>query len=181
MTKNDLNLLIEVMRNSKAPYAIRCTEAWNGFEKGLTYEAELATNGQLFAKDKDGIPTAINSVHAFFDPVKALPTPEETAQAERKVTADKLRELASNFLTEERDVFGAGELVEWKPGMCNLNVNSNVFCVIEQVEPFVAKPNGSPFDSAAIEVLDLRVAFIHRDSLSEIFVDSRRMRKAEGL
>ena len=181
MTKNDLSLLIEVVRNSKAPYPIRCTEAWNGFEKGLEYQAELAPNGVLVAKDKDGIPTSISAVFTFFDPIKALPSPEETALTERKETAGKLRELAAHFLVEERDTFGAGELVEWKPGMCNLSFKGDVFCVIEQVEPFVAKPDGSPFDISAIEILDLRVAFIHRDCLSEVFVDSRRMRKAEGL
>lgn len=183
MTRNDLNLLIDAMRVSKGTYAIKCVTTWNGFEAGQIYHTELARDGAVMANDKDGISTAIgfNSC-TFFELSSPLPSQKDTLLAERRLYANKLKELSAHLLTDERDVFGAGELVEWKPGMCNLNTQASVFCVVEQVEPFVAKPQGSPFDSGAIELLDLRVAFLHSDNrLNEIFMDSRRVRKAEGL
>jgi hypothetical protein len=183
MTKNDLTLLIEVLRTTNAPHAIKCVTTWNGFEAGQTYQAELNRVNEVFANDKDGIPTGITpSSCTFFELAAQLPSPAETAADKRKDLANMLTELSDHLLTE-RVTYQPGQLVEFIPGMDNFK-NVKLFRVIEQVAEFQAFPNANPYNSQEIELLDLRVAYMHtiRDQnyLLEAFIDSRRVRLAEG-
>lgn len=184
MTKNDFALLTQTLGASKAPHPIRCTETWNGFEAGLTYQAEINAQREVYANDKFGIPTAIGSGCTFFELAIALPSPQDTARSERTGLSNKLIALSDHLLTE-RETYLPGQLVEFIPGMDNFK-DVKLFRVIEQVDVFVAKPDGNPWDSSNIELLDLRVAYIRtvRDGtefLLEGFLDSRRVRLAEGL
>lgn len=182
MTKNDLNLLLEFLR-AGATHPVICNETWNGFESGMTYQAESPATGTISAKDKHGIPTNIAPVINFFDLAKPLPSQADIAADKRTEAGNKLIELSDHLLTE-RENFLPGQLVEFIPGMDNFK-DVKLFRVIEQVDVFVAKPDGNPWDSSHIELLDLRVAYIRtvRDGtefLLEGFIDSRRVRLAEG-
>lgn len=181
MTKNDLNLLTESLR-SGATHPVKCNTTWNGFEAAMSYQAEFV-NGTVSAKDKHGVSTNIVPVIPFFDLGKPLPSTEETAKANRNDLANLLTELSDHLLTE-RENYLPGQLVEFIPGMDNFK-GVKLFRVIEQKEEFIAKPNGNPYDGPDIELLDLRVAFIHeghddKKYLLEAFLDSRRVRLAEG-
>lgn len=183
MTRNDFDRLIDVLRSNNGTHAIKCITGWNGFEPGQTYQAELTRNGAVKANDKDGIATPIgyNSC-TFFDLAVPLPTPAETEADQRRVLGNKLTELSDHLLTE-RETFHPGQLVEFIPGMDNFK-DVKLFRVIEQVDQFVAKPDGEPWNSNHIELLDLRVAYVRTtrdgDFLLEGFIDSRRVRVAEG-
>lgn len=183
MTRNELDLLIDVLRSSKAPFAIKCVTGWNGFEPGKTYQAELARDGAVLANDKDGIATPIgyNSC-TFFELATPLPSRAEAEADQRTELGNKLIELSDHLLLE-RENYKPGQVVEFIPGMDNFK-GVKLFRVIEQVEEFVAKSEGNPWDANHVELLDLRVAYISTthggEFLLEGFIDSRRVRLAEG-
>lgn len=186
MTKNDLSLLAEVLRASKAPHPITCVTTWNGFEAGQTYQAESAELGGVFAKDKDGIPTGItaNSCNFFelANTLPVVPTEAEKIAARKLENAAKLRDLGA-YLTLERGTFGAGQTVEWIPGMCNRALPSKnaLMYVVEQTEAVLGKHNGDAADPNAMELVDLRVACMatsprdDEECIVEVMVDSRRV------
>lgn len=188
MTKNELALLADVLRASKGTHPITCTTTWNGFEAGKTYQAEInpaGVAGEVFANDKDGIPTSIGSSCTFFElasNLPAVPTEQEKIATRKAVIASKLNELAIH-LTLERGTYGAGQIVEWIPGLCNRRLPSEnaVMYVVEQTDVVVSKPNGSAADPNDSELVDLRVACLAtsgRDDEScvvEVMVDSRRV------
>lgn len=185
MTKNELNLLAEVLRASKGTHPVLCNNTWNGFEAGQTYQAEINQQGEVFANDRHGIPTSIVSACTFFQlasELQRVPTTEEKTVALKKMNAAKLRELGV-YLTLERGNFGAGQIVQWIPGMCNRSLPSRkaLMYVVEQTEPVLGKHNGEAADPNAMELVDLRVACMatsprdDEECIVEVLVDSRRV------
>lgn len=163
----------------RGPQLVSCISSWNGFTTGNNYVVNRHANNTICATDDQGIHTVIDtdSCQHFsgdgwisFDPA----ADEMAAQSPR----ERLAHLAS-YLLNERESFEPGQIVEWIPGLKSSSFD--LMYVIEQVEPFVANPGGSPFRPEDVEVLDLRVAFIagKQPSLLECFVDSRRVQLAK--
>ena len=184
MSRDDLNLLTEFLR-AGATHPVKCNTTWNGFEAAMTYHAELES-GTACAKDKHGILTNIAPVIHFFDlanPLPAAPTEAEKIAKRKAENAAKLNELAVH-LTLERGTFGAGQIVEWIPGLCNRRIPSDnaVMYVVEQTDVVVNNPRGSAASPNDSELVDLRVACLATSSrddepcVVEVMVDSRRVR-----
>lgn len=185
MSRDELNLLMDVLRASKATHPILCVVGWNGFEAGHTYQAECDAYG-LQAKDKDGITTSIGyNACAFFEvgaPVPAKPTAEEQLAEQQAQNAATLRQLGA-YLTAERPTFNQAQLVKWIPGMCNRRIPSEnaLMYVIEQTNPQEVRQDGLKANPNDIELVDLRVAALAcsaRDDeqhIVEVMVDSRRV------
>lgn len=183
MNKQDLYLLIEVLRANKGFHPLKCVVTWNGFEAGQMYQALYKNDNEVQASDKDGIVTPIG-IHActFFELASALPSKEDKIAQRKAENAAKLNELAI-YLTLERGTYGPGQIVEWIPGLCNRRLPSDnaVMYVVEQTDVVVSKPNGSAADPNDSELVDLRVACMAtsgRDDehcVVEVMVDSRRV------
>lgn len=171
-----------------------CTESWNGFIAGASYEAFPSMHNLrtvLAAHDKHSIITPITeSAAAFFeidngvqmDPVLSE---EERRQQERQAIANKLCELG-DFLLRERPQFHPRELLEWIPVMNNRRLPSAgaVMMVIEQLPvPTPVCSGGNLANPNDNELVDLRVACLatssrdDEDCLVEVMVDSRRVRR----
>lgn len=182
MTKEDFELLGEVLFASKKPYTLLCNTTWNGFEAGQRYQADLLTEARplvVTAKDKDGIDTSLTRAFTFFDLMGVLPSKSELEDEHRGQTNALLSELTGNLLRPYKQ-YQPGDMVEFIPGMENFG-DAKVFCVVKQMSPFQAFKDGNPFNSSQIEMLDLRVTYFHQTAsgkrVCETHIDSRRVRR----
>ncbi|AEY69651.1 hypothetical protein PEp14_00062 [Erwinia phage PEp14] len=168
---------------------LTCREGWNGFTAGRNYEA-IACGGNLKAADDHGLDTLITEAAAHFFEVAdgtelAAELTEDEKHARYQVElAGKLRDRLA-LLVPPAEPFVKGEVLMWKPGLCNRRIPSEgaLMITIETLaEPMT--PDESTSTPAGHELLDLKVAAIARNSgreddncLVELVVDSRRVQR----
>ncbi|UZV40769.1 hypothetical protein 12Stean4476_00007 [Erwinia phage Stean] len=168
---------------------LTCREGWNGFAAGQNYEA-IACGSALKAADDHGLDTRITEAAAhFFDVADGIELAVEQSEAEKlaakqATNAVLLRERLA-LLVPPAEPFGKGEVLTWKPGLCNRRIPSEnaLMIAVETLAEPVA-PGETSDTPAGAEVLDLKIACIARNSgreddtcLIELVIDSRRVQR----
>ncbi len=188
MTKTQLAACFAHVQR-QLPLSLSCTETWNGFNAGTTYEA-CATHQHgrwvLAATDSHGIITAITDGAAhFFEIVGELPEPptEDDIEADRR--ANDQRQLSDSIalFTPPAQPFKKGQYLQWKPGMCNRNLpKSHQAMIVTEVLPAAIPADSDPVQPGGSDMCDLRVACLAYSrgreddhQLIETLVDSRRV------
>lgn len=189
MTKHELARALAAVQKSLA-VRLNCTETWNGFIAGSTYDA-AATHHHgrwvLGATDGHGLLTPITESAAVFfqlaSEVPALLTGDEEAAAKLQQNRETLKTLYGTFTAPARQ-YKVGDFLEWIPGLCNRVMPSRraSMVVTEVLSPPASTPEKDPSSPDYSDVCDLRVACLakHRgredeDHLVEVCVDSRRV------
>lgn len=166
-----------------------CRESWNGFTAGQQYEA-CAAGTVLVANDDHGLDTKITETVAhFFDVADGIelavePSEEESRAEREKASAAVLRERLAMFVPPATK-FLKGEVLGWKPGLCNRRLPSEGALMIAVEHLDEPLPNDESLSSAnGLDVYDLKVACIARSSgrdddtcMVEVVVDSRRVQR----
>lgn len=174
---------------------IACSETWNCFTSGTTYEAAaMYHHGRwvLGATDNQGLLTPITEAAAAFftltDSVPHRPSDEEVAASITRNTAEKLKAIAARFHHQDGP-FKVGEIIVWKDGLCNRSLPSSAapMSITEVLSSPVRDQSASPESPDYSDICDLRVAVLAKGRgreddchLVEVCVDSRRVQHWGG-
>lgn len=194
MTKTQLAACFDhVLR--QLPLSLSCTETWNGFIAGNNYQA-CATHHHgrwtLGATDGHGIITPITEGAAhFFEIVGELPAPptDDDKQAERRAKESiRLEQVVAAFNQAPARPFRVGDLVEWKPGLCNRNFpTADAVMKITDIPPLAEYGSKDKTEPNGNDPCDVLVAFLAKNRgreddfhMIEIMLDSRRLQHWEA-
>lgn len=188
MTKTQLAACFEHVQR-QLPLSLSCTETWNGFIAGNTYEA-CATHHHgrwtLGATDGHGIITPITEGAAhFFEVVGDLPAPptDDDIEAARRDRDRAQLETSIALFEPPAQPFKKGQYLQWKDGMCNRTLpKKHQAMIVTEVLAASIPADSDPVQPGGNDMCDLRVACIAYSrgreddyQLIETLVDSRRV------
>lgn len=183
-------ILPELIERHRAglPVLLLCVRAFNAFKQNKAYIPHRVRSGDtLLLQEEDGdefpispkMADQISGKFLFFDNDAAV---TEHLQNARRTTADALRAAFDMF--GQVHTFKPGQLVQWKPGMCDRtepapDMPGVILEILDEPVTDPIKENGNHYAACRNDII-LGVINSKTGDFAHYYMDSRRFEPFEG-